>query len=129
GELDVDALRSLWPAVVDAVREGNSMLAAALAEARPLAVADCEALLALPAGATFSKRMAESDEHRRVVAEALGALAGVPLRPRYELRDVDGLEPAPAAPAAPSSGEELVARFMEEFDATDEELVDDEEGA
>jgi DNA polymerase-3 subunit gamma/tau len=127
-ELDLDALRALWPAAVDAVREENAMLAAALAEARPVAVADGEATLAFPAGAAFSKRMAESDEHRRVVGEALRALGGGGLRPRYELRELGaGEPPAPAGVAAPAlSSEELVDRFVAEFDA--EELIDDEEG-
>jgi DNA polymerase-3 subunit gamma/tau len=125
GELDLEGLRTLWPAVVEAVRDGNSMLAAALLEAQPIGVGDGEALLAFPAGATFSKRMAESEEHRRAVGEALHALAGTRLRPRYELRAVDEDDEAGASSPAVSE-EELVARFVAEFDA--EELVDDEEG-
>ncbi len=127
GEVDLDGFRALWPAVVDTVRVDNSMLAAALAEARPVAVAGGEALLAFPAGATFSKRMADSEEHRRVVAEATRSLLGAQLRPRYELRELDETEPGLTAEAAPElTDAELVARFVTEFDA--EELVDDDEG-
>ncbi len=127
GDTDIEGLRALWPAVVDAVREDNSMLAAALAEAQPVAISGGEALLALPEGATFSKRMAESDEHRRVVAEALATLAGTPLRPRYELRELEPAATVADAHVTAASGDELVARFVAEFDA--EELADDEGGA
>jgi DNA polymerase-3 subunit gamma/tau len=127
GALDLDGLRALWPAVVDAVRAENAMLAAALVEARPLAVADGEATLAFAPGADFLKRKAESEEHRRIAAEALRALGGVPLRLRYELREPPPGDPAAAPAPAPLSDAELVDRFVSAFDA--EELIDDEEGA
>jgi DNA polymerase-3 subunit gamma/tau len=131
GLLDLDRLRELWPAVVDTVRAENAMLAAALAEASPVAVDGDEAIFAFPPSAAFSKRMAESEPHRRIVAEALRALAGTGLRPRYELRELAPEEQSPAVAAAAEpaiSGEELVGRFVAEFDA--EELIeDDEEGS
>jgi hypothetical protein len=99
------------------------MLSAALAEARPLGVADGEATLAFPARADFLRRTADKDDHRRIAADALRALSGASLRLRYELSDDDS---APAdAPAV--SDAELVDRFVSAFDA--EELIDDEEGA
>ena len=55
------------------------------------------------------------------------SIAGTALRPRYELREVDAAAPdAAATPPAPTD-DELVDRFVAEFDA--EELIDDEEGA
>ena len=51
----------LWPALVAQVRERNALLAALLAEARPLAAGD-RAELAFPAGAAFLKRKAEQEE-------------------------------------------------------------------
>ncbi|HYV15721.1 MAG TPA: DNA polymerase III subunit gamma/tau [Conexibacter sp.] len=129
GPPDVETLRVLWPAVVDAVRAENAMLAAALAEARPIAVAAEEATFAFPAGSDFLKKKAETEEHRRIVVEALRTLAGAPLRPRYELREPDAEEPqaGESGAATPAlSGEDLVARFVAEFDA--EELNDDEGG-
>jgi hypothetical protein len=129
--LELDGLRELWPAVLDAVRGENAMLAAVLAEARPVAIGGEEAAFAFPPGAAFAKRKAESDANRRVVAEALRALGGVALRPRYELRELDPGEAPPLAVAEPEptfSGDELVGRFVAEFDA--EELIeDDEEGS
>jgi DNA polymerase III subunit gamma/tau len=128
GELELDGLRALWPAVVETVRAENGMLGAALAEARPVAVEGGEAVLAFPAGADFLKRKAEGEEHRRTVATALRELSGASLRPRYELRELEdaGLAPAAAAAPLPRSDDELVARFVAEFDA--EELIE-EEGA
>jgi DNA polymerase-3 subunit gamma/tau len=129
GALDTATLREIWPAVIDAVRSENAMLAAALGEARPVEATATEAVLAFPPSAAFFKRKAEGDECRRLVTQALRELGGVPLKPVYELREVVVEEPAATgeAPIA-MSDEELVSRFVAEFDA--EELIeeDDEEG-
>ena len=98
------------------------MLAGALAAARPVAVGERELTLAFPAGASFLKRKAEQDDYRRVAAEALKTATGHKMAFRYELRDEE-VEPEP--PGQPAlTGEELVRRFMEEFDA--EEVLEDE---
>jgi hypothetical protein len=106
--------------VVETVKQGNAMLAALLADARAVAVGEQELTLAFPTGAAFLKRKAEQDENRRVAADAWRSVTGQPMALRYELRDdvaaVDG-EPT-------LSGEELVRRFMEEFDA--EEIIGDD---
>ena len=113
-----------WPAVVDVVRGANAMLAALLADAQPVAVGERELTLAFPPGAAFLKRKAEQDDHRRVAAEAFRKVTGQTLALRFELRDGDDHEvQAPGAPVL--SGEELVRRFLEEFDA--EELAPAEE--
>ncbi|MDW5595012.1 hypothetical protein VSS74_11725, partial [Conexibacter stalactiti] len=126
GTLDLAGLRELWPAVIDTVRAENAMLAAALGEARPLDVTATEAVLAFPPSAAFFKRKAEGDECRRLVAGALRTLAGVSLKPVYELREPAADEPAPAGAVMPTlSHDELVARFVAEFEA--EELIDEPE--
>jgi len=118
---DLQTALASWPAVVDLVRTDNAMLAGALDAARPVAVDDRSLTLAFPSGASFLKRKAEQDDYRRAAAEALKAVTGQRLALRYELRDVmQGEEPV----ATVLSGEELVRRFVEEFDA--EELLDDE---
>jgi hypothetical protein len=118
--LGLDAATACWPAVVDLVRAENAMLAALLSDARPIAVHDQELTLAFPGGAAFLKKKAEQDDYRRVAGEALQAVTGQRLVLRYELRDA-GDEPD-GDPVL--SGEELVRRFMEEFDA--EEVFEDE---
>jgi DNA polymerase III subunit gamma/tau len=111
--LALDDAAKLWPAVVDTVRQGNAMLAALLADARAIAIGERELTLAFPTGAAFLKRKAEQDDNRRVAAEAWRTVSGRSLSLRYELRDAD--EEPTDAPAL--SGEELVRRFIEEFDA------------
>jgi DNA polymerase-3 subunit gamma/tau len=120
GALDIHAAAQCWPAVVDLVRGENAMLAALLSDARPVAVRDQELTLAFPGGAAFLKKKAEQEDHRRVAGEALQAVTGQRLVLRYELRD--GEEGPAGDPVL--SGEELVQRFMEEFDA--EEVLEDE---
>ena len=120
--LSLDAAVGAWPAVLDLVKAQNSMLATALAAARPVAVGERELTLAFPGGASFLKRKAEQDEHRRVAAEALKTVTGHRMALRYELREEEDEAEQTGEPAL--SGEELVRRFMEEFDA--EELIGDE---
>jgi DNA polymerase III subunit gamma/tau len=122
GGLQLEAAVSSWPAVVDLVRTGNPMLAGALEACRPVAVGERELTLAFPAGASFLKRKAEQDDYRRAAAEALSAVTGQRLALRYELRDVTDPDESPVAEEL--SGEELVRRFLEEFDA--EEILEDE---
>ena len=127
GELDLAALRELWPAVVDAVRAENGLLGAALEKAQPVEVDGAEATFAFAREESFFKGTAERDEHRQRVAETVRSIAGTALRPRYELRDVAVAEPTGAPVVTTPTDDDLVDRFVAEFDA--EELIDDEEGA
>jgi DNA polymerase-3 subunit gamma/tau len=120
---ELDAAVDAWPAVVNVVRDGNAMLAALLADARPVAVGERELTVAFPPGAAFLKRKAEQDDHRRVAAEAFRKVTGQALALRYELREAGGPEDVPSG-APTLSGEELVRRFLEEFDA--KELLEDD---
>ncbi len=122
GEAELDTLVQSWPAVVDYVRQGNAMLAATLEAARPAALSNQALTLAFPPGAAFFKRKAEQDDYRRAAAEAVRSVTGAKLALRYELRN-EG--PATLDGDSNLTGEELVRRFMEEFDA--EEVVDDTE--
>jgi DNA polymerase-3 subunit gamma/tau len=122
--LDLETAVASWPAVVDQVRSRNAMLAALLADARPVAVGERDLTLAFPPGAAFLKRKAEQDDHRQVTREAVKTVTGQALTLRYELRDSDEQEQAGDG-VATLSGEELVRRFVEEFDA--EELLEEEE--
>jgi DNA polymerase-3 subunit gamma/tau len=117
--LDLAAAVELWPAVVELVGDQNKMLAALLKDARPVGVSSRELELAFPPGAAFLKRKAEQEDHRRVAAEALHAVSGRTLALRYEL---GGEELSSDADATVLTGEELVQRFLQEFDA--EELVE-----
>jgi DNA polymerase III subunit gamma/tau len=123
--LGLDTAIASWPAVLDLVRGENPMLAGALAAARPVAVGERELTLAFPGGASFLKRKAEQDDYRRIAAEALRTVTGHRMAFRYELRE-DEQEPEPAGEPT-LSGEELVRRFMEEFDAEELDARDPDE--
>ena len=123
----LDGLTSVWPAVLDAVCADNQLLGAALSEARPVELHDDELVVAFAEGDAFNRRIADTPEHRATVEQAVRGLCGRPLRLRFELRDLG--PPADDAPEPPSE-DEIVARFVTEFDA--EEIVpgpdDDKEG-
>jgi DNA polymerase-3 subunit gamma/tau len=123
GPLDLPALLRLWPAVVGIVGGVNQMLAAALQGARPVELSEREATIAFPPGAAFLKRKAEQDDHRRIAADAVRKITGAALALRYEMRELQDEEGAADA-GTTLSGEELVKRFLDEFNA--EELLDDE---
>jgi hypothetical protein len=122
-------MSAVWPAVLDAVCADNQMLGAALSDARPVELRDNELVVAFAPEDRFNQRQAALPEHRAVVEGAVRGLAGRPLRVLFELRDLEpDDEPVPQAP--PPSEDEIVARFVTEFDA--EEIVpdpdDDKEG-
>jgi DNA polymerase-3 subunit gamma/tau len=121
--VELETAVAAWPAVVDTVRTRNAMLAALLADARPVAIDQRGLTVAFPAGAAFLKRKAEQDDHRRVAAEAVKTVTGQGLALHYELRENGELEQEVGAPVL--SGEELVRRFIEEFDA--EELLESDD--
>jgi DNA polymerase-3 subunit gamma/tau len=124
----LDGMTALWPAVRDAVCADNQLVGAALAEARPVDLRDHELVVAFDRAEAFSRRMVDTLEHRAVVEAALRGLAGRPLKVSFELRDLEPEEAEAAAP--PPSEDEIVARFVTEFDA--QEIVpdpdDDKEG-
>ncbi len=120
-EPELDTLVASWPAVVDYVRQANAMLAATLEAARPVTLQGQALTLAFPSGGAFFKRKAEQDDYRRAAADAVRSVTGASLKLCYELRD-DAPAPPDDEPTA-LTGEELVRRFVEEFDA--QEVLDD----
>jgi DNA polymerase-3 subunit gamma/tau len=120
GPPELQTVAACWPAVLDVVRQENQMLAALLADARPVALHNQDVTVAFPAGKAFLKRKAEQDDYRRATAEALRSVIGTPLVLRYELREEPEL---PAPEAGGVSQEDLVKRLVEEFDA--QEVLDD----
>jgi DNA polymerase-3 subunit gamma/tau len=118
GEVDLDHLQAIWPAVAEAVTEENGMVGAALGAARPMALESERVTVAFPPDAAFVKKKAEAN--RELVQRALRGLTGHSLAVTYELRE-DAL---PAGPALLGE-EELIERLRAEFAA--EEVFDEEE--
>jgi DNA polymerase-3 subunit gamma/tau len=116
-ELELDGLRSVWPAIIEAVKaSGNRICAAALAEAQPVAVEDGRVTVAFPPGAEYQRRRADDEDYRACVAAALREVTGAKAQIAYVLEEVPAADDAPAAPSALSE-DELVRRFVAEFDA------------
>jgi DNA polymerase-3 subunit gamma/tau len=121
GELDLEKLKQVWPAVLDQLSTTAPALAAFFEEARPVGFEGEVVEVSFPAGATFNKRKAETPENRERVAESLATVTGQSLKPVYVLLDGESEEPAEApAPAAKDEGlseQELLERLKSEFDA------------
>jgi DNA polymerase-3 subunit gamma/tau len=120
GEPELQTVAACWPAVIDIVRQDNEMLAALLADARPVSLEGHDVTIAFPSDMAFLKKKAEQDEYRRATAEALRSVVGASLALRYELSD----EQAPPVADAGFSHDELVRRLVEEFDA---QVLDDDQ--
>jgi DNA polymerase-3 subunit gamma/tau len=99
---------------VDSLREETPMLAAALDVAAPAALGDHGVTLAWPESSGFLKRKAEDPANRELIVKAIRSVTGSSLRLVYELRagEVQALAAAPQL-----SEDDLVKRFMDEFDA------------
>jgi DNA polymerase-3 subunit gamma/tau len=121
-DFDLDHIRSLWPAAVEAVREENAMVGALLADARPVELEGSSLTVAFAEGAAFSKKKAENN--RALLSKALRDLTGHSLELVYELRD--GVEGAGgySEPSSSMDEEQLLERLKQEFGAT--EVFDDE---
>ncbi|HEV7943770.1 MAG TPA: DNA polymerase III subunit gamma/tau [Solirubrobacteraceae bacterium] len=113
---DPEAMRELWPAVVDLVRSSHALLGAVIEEATPVAVHEGELTLAFAPSSSFKKKKAEDSANRAAVSEAIASLTGQRLRIRYELRqelEQDG----GAGGGDERAEEELFRRLIAEFDA------------
>jgi DNA polymerase III subunit gamma/tau len=119
----VVGIETLWPAVLERVREGEGgeMLAALLADAYPSALEEDTLVLVYPQSASFSKRKIEDSPNGERLVEALRLVAGRSIGVRIELREIEGDETAanPAAPAQPANEERAIERIKHAFDAED----------
>jgi DNA polymerase-3 subunit gamma/tau len=117
-DLDLDRVRTLWPAALEEVARENAMVAALLGEARPTALDGGRLTVTFPPDHAFSRKKAESN--RALLQAALHGLTGRGVFVVCELGD------GPVEDGATGlSEEELLARLKEEFDAR--ELLDDEQ--
>jgi DNA polymerase-3 subunit gamma/tau len=121
GEIDVELVRGLWPAALDAVRAENAMVAALLGEARASALAGNQLTVSFPEDAEFSRKKAEANRER--LQTALRGLTGHSLAVTF---DLGAPPPGDGEQAPPMSEEELLDRLKAEFQA--EEVFDDDEG-
>jgi DNA polymerase-3 subunit gamma/tau len=118
-ELSPEAFAELWPAVLQSLEEESPLVAAVLQSARPAQITGNELTIAWPESASFFKLKAEDPANKETIARVIRAVTGSSLRLAYELHDLA------EADAPRLSEEELVQRFVQEFDA--EVLPADEE--
>jgi len=121
--VDLDHVRSLWPAAVEAVREENAMIGAFLADARPVELDGARLTIAFAEGAAFSKRKAE--DKRALLVQALRDLTGHSLELVYELREGENGGEGALDASSSMTEEQLLERLKQEFGAT--EVFDTEE--
>ncbi len=121
-ELDIEFIRGLWPAALDAVRAENAMIAALLGDARASAISGSRLTVSFPEGAEFSRKKA--DANRVLLQTALRGLTGRSLEITF---DLSAPPPGEGEPRPVMSEDELLERLKAEFKA--EEIFDDDEGS
>jgi DNA polymerase III gamma/tau subunit len=119
GPAPAPELQTLWPAVLERVGEGEGgeMLAALLADARPVALEADVLVLAYPASASFSKRKIEDRANGQRLGRALELVAGRPYSVRFELSEEEQADAA----APRLTEDQVIERFKSTFDAEDVE--------
>jgi len=118
-EPDLDGVRAVWPAVLDQLRDENMVLATALSSGSPVSLDGSALVIAFSETDDFKRRKVDAES--RVVAAAVRTFVGARIEVRTEIRERDEQnEPAHTVP----TDDELVERFMTEFDA--EEIVAEE---
>ena len=115
--LDLDGLRSVWPAVLETLKNSNALCAALLADAQPVAVEGEQVTVAFAPSAAFLRRKAEDESYRACVAEAVRTVTGSRARIAYVLGEAAAEGGLHNAAPAPPSDEEMFVRLMAEFDA------------
>ena len=123
--LDLEGLRAVWPAVIEAVMAENALCAALLADAVPVAVDGALVTIAFAPSADFLRRKANDDGYRQCVAAAVRTVTGSRAQIAYVLAEVPSVEQREVAEPAPPTEDEWVRRFVAEFDA--EEIIPDPE--
>ena len=121
---DLDQLKALWPAVVEAVCAENQMVGAYLANGRPRALEGGRLTVCFGEESDFAKKTVE--RKRELPANALRQLTGQTIEIVYEL--VEGGEgDAQLVTEASSSlsSDQFLERLKQDFGAT--EVFDDEQ--
>jgi DNA polymerase-3 subunit gamma/tau len=121
GDLDIEQVVRVWPAVLDQLLQTAPALAATFEGARPVEVDTEEhsVTIGFPADHTFNKRKAEAPDKKEQLAEALETVLSQKLRPVYAVFDAEQAPPEDEAGRQDSGvdHEALVEKIKSEFDA------------
>ncbi|MCB9832322.1 MAG: DNA polymerase III subunit gamma/tau [Planctomycetes bacterium] len=110
--LDLAAVRSGWRRVLEVVREGSTVLAGALAQARPRALDGRRLTLAVPAANRFLGRQLGEATARAGIGRGLEAVFGQSL----ELTIIEEEGAAEGQPRKQVQDDVAVRKFLESFD-------------
>ena len=114
--LSFERICELWPALCEAVRESNEMVAAVLLEARPSSLEGEKLTVAFAEGAVFMRKKAEANGE--LLRGAVRGLTGQSLSLGFELG-------GPVAVPVVLGEEELIERLKSNLAA--EEVFDDDD--
>jgi len=115
--LELDGLRTVWPAVLETLKDSNALCAALLADARPVAVDGDQVTVAIAPSAHFLRRNAEDESYRACVAEAVRTVTGSRARIAYVLGEATEEDQPPAGDPVAPTDVELLDRLVAAFDA------------
>ena len=122
-KIDLEKVLSLWPGIVDHVRQsGSELLSAVYEAARPLAVDAEELRVGFPPSAAFNKRKAEAKDNRDRFADAVRTIVGERLKPVYVLLDEEQIA---SEGGIELTDEELIEQIKSTFDAEEIDADDD----
>ncbi len=119
GQLDIEQIAKVWPAVLDQLLQTAPALAATFEGARPVAfdAEDSSLTIGFPADHTFNKRKAEAPDKREQMAAALETVLGQKLRPIYTVLDGEDFTSEAETEDSGVDHAALVEKIKSEFDA------------
>jgi DNA polymerase III subunit gamma/tau len=117
GQVDLEEVVRMWPAVLDKLRETSPALAATFDGARPVSMDDEGLKVGFPAEFTFNKRKAEAPEKRELIADAIESVLGERLKPAYELLDGEAAPEGETASEGEIDHDAIEEKLRSEFDA------------
>ena len=119
GQLDLEQITKIWPAVLDQLLQTAPALAATFEGARPVGFdADGPSVtIGFPADHTFNKRKAEAPDKREQMAAALETVLGEKLRPVYTVLDGEDFTSEAESEDSGVDHAALVEKIKSEFDA------------
>ncbi|HEU4906742.1 MAG TPA: DNA polymerase III subunit gamma/tau [Solirubrobacterales bacterium] len=117
GQVDLDQLARVWPAVLDQLLQTAPALAATFEGAKPVAFEDGTVTIGFPSDHTFNKRKAEAPDKREQMAAALEAVLGEKILPAYAVLDGEDFTSEAETADSGVDHEALVEKIKSEFDA------------
>jgi hypothetical protein len=117
GQVDIDQLVKVWPAVLDQLLQTAPALAATFEGAKPVAFEDGTVTVGFPSDHTFNKRKAEAPDKREQMAAALEAVLGEKILPAYAVLDGEDFTSEAETADSGVDHEALVEKIKSEFDA------------